>query len=134
MATRGDQIMLERINPEKNGENKRKAAEAVTKGLVQEAEEIDLDIPETHRLEGARLESMTQNLAYKHILKKKRIDPLTKTGKEALARAMSKAKDAGVKIKERDIWTGLKGPPNMKGNIADFLWRILQGKLKIGKY
>ena len=103
-------------------------------GLMAEAEETDLNVPKTHQLEGARLEKMTQNLAYKHILKKKRIDPLTKTGKTALAKVMSKAKGAGAKISEKDIWMGLKGPPNMKGNIADFLWKILQGKLKIGNY
>ena len=45
---------------------------------------------------------------------------------------MNELEDIG-KIEEKDIWKGLKGLLDIKGNIADFLWRLSHGKLKVGK-
>lgn len=60
-------------------------------------------MPDPHKLEGARLENMMQNLVYKHIHKRKRINPLIKTGKETIERTMNEIKAIGLRIEENNI-------------------------------
>ena len=75
-----------------------------------------------------------QKLAYDYIIHMKKLKLITKTGESNMQETI---KEIGEMLKvyltEVAIWKGLKGS-NIRRNISDFLWKLLQGRLKIGMF
>ena len=96
-------MILEEMDPEGLKEAEAKAEKLAMEGLKKKESDIDLKILILYKLSRVRLEKTTQSLVYKYILKEKEIDPLTKTGKENVKRAIEELREIGMKIEEKEI-------------------------------
>jgi hypothetical protein len=115
-----------------NGEVGNEKADEKAKGAEKEQKEMDaVKIPPEFEKHGARLTTMTQKIAYKIIIwenmTKVKASPLIKNAQEELERV------TGRRPTKRTLWAALYKDP-IKNNISDFLWKLLHGPLKCGKY
>ena len=83
-----------------------KASEGAQKEV---ANSIDLRVPKEYKLQGARLNTMMQKLAYEWIMQLKELKPITKRGQENLKDTMDALEEAGSPRPTVDkIWKDLK--------------------------
>ncbi|KAJ3709944.1 hypothetical protein DFJ43DRAFT_969442, partial [Lentinula guzmanii] len=88
----------------------------------------------THVHTSARLQAMTQKLAYGMIKQWNSAKPRNTKREENIKSAQKAIKQyTGLKPKEKDIWNGLfnKELPN---NISEFIWKILHNRVKCGQF
>jgi hypothetical protein len=61
----------------------------------------------------------------------KNLDPITKAGRKKLGETKTKLQETlGISLTEKTIWKTLKSP-KIRRNIADFLWKLLYGRLRV---
>jgi hypothetical protein len=95
---------------------------------------VDTTVPEIWQIQGAKLNTVTQQLAYKTLKQM----PKTSTGTKAqgnIAEAMSALKeDSQIHGKtQREIWQDIWAKQSRK-NVSQFLYKAMHGAQKIGKY
>jgi len=104
------------------------------KGHKDDADSIELRIPEEHKLQGARLVIMTQNLAYDWITQLKKLRPITRKGQENLKDTLDALEDLGSpRPTEQKLWKDLKYSKR-RNNIGDWFWKLIHGRLRSGAY
>src|SRR5882672_4466951 len=108
-----------------------KASEGVQKEV---ADSIDLRVPKEYKLQGARLNTMMQKLAYEWIMQLKELKPITKRGQENLKDTMDALEEAGSpRPTVVKIWKDLKHS-TIRKNIADWQWKLIHNRLRSGIY
>ena len=111
-------------------------AKEIAKGALDSTEtyEIDTEIDPMLMLEGVKLSTLTQKIAYEEIRKlrsKKDID--NEKVEEALEIAKGKAERlTGYRPSDEDIWKGLY--KNVEKKAGDLLWKFNKQRLRCGTY
>jgi len=115
-------------------ENLKKAKKLAEKGLQKTTvEKINYRQKKNFRVKGAKLQSLTQNLAYKLIIREQK--------KKINSRKDANIEDAQEEIERitknkpsrKQIWKAMQSP-NFENKIGDMLWTIAQGRMKCGEY
>jgi ribonuclease HI/exonuclease III len=120
---------------EHGNEEADKLAKLATKKLEQDF--INYEIDDNFKVDGARLNTLTQAQAYKLILKLRKEKPgkgsITNTTKNNIEDIQNEIeRTTGTKPTEENIWKNLKAP--IKSKINDFIWRTIHGRNKCGKF
>ncbi|KAL1700579.1 hypothetical protein EV121DRAFT_283310 [Schizophyllum commune] len=99
----------------------------------QSADEIETKIPRELQLTGAKLQCITQALAYKAIREKKMRKLKTRpTSARNIERIIAATEDAfGVKITEGQVWRGFRNKAIMP-ECANFLWTSVHNAYMVG--
>ena len=85
LDTRGTKTTLKWIKGHSGNEGNKNADKKAEEGANKEKDDaIDLKIPKDYELEGAKLNKLTQKLAYMHVQEQKQIKALTPTGEKNL--------------------------------------------------
>lgn len=85
------------------------------------------------RLSGARLDCLTQALAYKGIREKTAPPPRSRTTARVTILKRYLAALPGADCEEKDIWRGLRAK-DIRRPVADFLWKGIHGAHRIGSF
>ena len=135
LDTRGTKTTLKWIKGHSGDEGNEYTDKKAEEGANKEKEDtIDLKVPKDYELEGAKLNKLTQKLAYMHVQEQKQIKALTPTGEKNMEETRKQIEEMlGVYPSEKAIWNGLK-ETTIRRNITDFMWKQLHGTLKIGNY
>lgn len=115
-------------------EGKTEASRLADEGArKQTPDEIDLEIDGEFNLQGAKINKLTQALAYKGIREQKEtLERLTTT--RNISRIKSDTKSAtGSTPSTEKIWESIR-KKSIPRKIADFLWNAIHGTQKCGKY
>ncbi|KAH9911854.1 uncharacterized protein B0H18DRAFT_823024, partial [Fomitopsis serialis] len=113
----------------------KKAIEAAQRDRTNEVEPATeaLEIDHVFNLSGARLDRMTQKLAYRGILLRKATPERRRTAL-ALSRVTEWMKATqGLLVDKEDVWRSIR-TKDVKRNISDFLWKSLHSAQKCGEY
>ena len=119
-------------NKEEENEMK-KMKEEIRKKIMIKTIEIKTKRNRRYLQEGAKLEKMTQNIAYKLALRKNKEKP----GGAETWRRIKNIKETltekwNIKITEEQIWKGIEQVENPQ--IRDFIWKIIHNRIKCGKF
>lgn len=119
---------------ELGNENADKLAKQGSKKL--EADRIDYYIPDEFNLEGARLKTMTQKLAYEIIKERTDKPPMkynarTRHNIENIQDEIER--ECGERPSTTNIWKGLYKDP-LQNQISDFLWKYINERIRCGQY
>ena len=111
-----------------NKESDRLAKEGANK---QTPDELDLDVPDGFNIQGVKLRTMTQALAYKGIMEKRK-----RLTRESSEENIKEAKRAIVTINKTQetaemIWTELKKPV-LRHRVQQFLFKAMHNTYMIG--
>ncbi|KAF9266931.1 hypothetical protein L218DRAFT_857161, partial [Marasmius fiardii PR-910] len=105
-----------------------------------DADVIDVTIPEDLIVPGAKLSSLTQALAYRAIkeakTRTKRYQKATdrkKTERNVRKAGKAAKKSTGAEITHRQIWKSVRNKA-ISRNIRQFLFMLLHGSFKVGRY
>ena len=95
---------------------------------------IDLTIPKEWKLEGARLQTLTQKVAYANIRQKIQSEP----GKGKIDHIIQDIKEEINRIQgeypqTEAIWKRINSP-NIPNKVTDFIWKLIHNKIRCGKY
>ncbi len=100
-----------------------------------DGEQVKLDVPSPFRVTGAKLQSITQKLAYRAIRSKK--DALIEPRPRAAAnldRVTCGARDVfGIELTEGTIWTSLRSR-HVSRSASQFLWMAMHDGFMIGSH
>ncbi|KAL1737858.1 hypothetical protein HDZ31DRAFT_51756, partial [Schizophyllum fasciatum] len=101
----------------------------------EETDEVDLNIPPRLRVTGARLDAMTQALAYKAIRRRKENQgEARRPTLSNLAQIESDLESAfGIRPTNAGVWTALRDPA-ITLECQYFLWMVIHDAYKIGTY
>jgi len=114
--------------------NEKADALAAAGALLEQPTEIDTTIPLEFALEGARLQAMTQSLAYKLLQKKMNVTPTTIVGDVSVAEAKMAAElQSTLRPTSAQIWTSM-WKMKIEPKIKDFLWKMIHNRLRCGPY
>lgn len=96
-------------------------------------DEIDLEIPEEWKIEGARLQMLSLKEMYQHIRKRMQEKPRKAEKYEMLRKDAAEQVEAltGKKPTEQQIFKGIKEP--IEGKIGDFIWKIIHNSNRCGE-
>lgn len=102
---------------------------------LPEETKLKLKIPENFKIEGAKLQTLTQAQAYGLIMRQKAQLPGGKS--DATENNLLDAKDevqrvTGLRPTTEQIWMGMKSPIDPK--ICDFLWKLTHNRIKTGTF
>ncbi|EEB91947.1 hypothetical protein MPER_09617, partial [Moniliophthora perniciosa FA553] len=122
-------------------EGNEKADQMASEGREKEQSDIiDMNIPPALLITGAKLNKMTQSLAYEAIKQNKR---LSKKYKEALDRPRTKAnikrarkaskKLSGEEPSDKQVWKSLRNK-TISRNVCNFIFKALHGGHRVGDY
>ena len=118
-----------------NNYGNNKADELANKGANKEkADKINLTLDEQWTLDGARLITLTQKIAYKHtnnLQKKQEHNINTKMRLEDAQDEILRV--CGYRPTTQQIWKSLKKEP-IRPKIRDFIWLIITNRLRCGTY
>jgi ribonuclease HI/exonuclease III len=115
-----------------------KADQLAAKGAEKGKEyKLKLKVPERFQVRGARLQSLTQALAYRLVLRHARRNPdaiITDSTHNALEDAQDEVeRTTSRRPTTREIWEKIQSD-GIQNKAADFIWKILHRRLKCGPF
>jgi ribonuclease HI len=118
-------------------EGNEKADKEAKKGAEkQEKTKVKLKIGKRYRVEGARLQTLTQAQAYRLIVRSKKKSPggQSHITSENIEQAKTEIEQAtGKRPTEENLWTTLNDG-DIDNRVADFIWKLIHQRLKCGKF
>ncbi|KAH9852193.1 hypothetical protein C2E23DRAFT_921554 [Lenzites betulinus] len=96
---------------------------------------IELEVPRELRITGAKLQALTQKLAYKAIreIKNRKTKPRRATN-EAMERIIGDVEtEYGVKLKPQSVWEAIEGKHITK-ECRQFWWKVMNDAFMVGKH
>ncbi|KII82821.1 hypothetical protein PLICRDRAFT_61651, partial [Plicaturopsis crispa FD-325 SS-3] len=134
LKQRGNRTSFKWIKAHKDVIGSMKAKNKAIKGCRKTVTNVDYKIPKEFKVDGARLNTLSQSQAYRLVQRSKRIIAGGIRSQNTMAKIVTDIKEKFLTETSIDkVWTGLNGS-HISKPIGDFLWKTIHKRVRCGPY